>query len=514
MEANGGAIVLMERICKSFKEVQALKDVTFQLSAGEVRALVGENGAGKSTLVSILYGMFAATSGEITCFGRKLPRRWTSIQAIRIGIGMIHQHFSSAPAFTVLENVTLPLLRWSSLRPDWKSHEEKIAAIAEDCGFQLDLRERVESLSVGEKQQVEILKAIYQGARILILDEPTGALTPQQAGKLLRLLLDLKARGYSVILVTHKLEEAMAVCDTVTVLRNGLHVGTVQKAKTTAHEIARMMIERGYIVSVKDNAPPKERVPVLKVESLTVNGQGGGKALDGVSLTVDKGEIVGVAGVSGNGQSELAESIVGVAAAEGGRIELDGERIEMLDIRKRRKLGLGYIPEDRHVTGLILDMTLAENMLLDRLGLEPFAKRGLVRFKEVNRFAEEQMRAYKIKAPGTRALVGTLSGGNQQKVVLARAITASPKAIITCQPTWGLDFGATEFVRGELVEHARSGAGILLISSDLDELLELSHRIIVIFRGRIVASVARADVDIVELGLMMAGGPGKPAEKS
>lgn len=501
----GEPVVQMEHICKNFKTVQALNDVQFQLAAGEIRGLVGENGAGKSTLMNILYGMFSASSGSIKCFGRQLPAQWTSIQAIQNGIGMIHQHFSTVPVYTVLENVVLPTLKWSEITPNWKSCEQKVTALAKEYDFPLDMHSKVETLSVGEKQQLEILKALYQGARILILDEPTGVLTAQQAQNLLNFLIELKNRGFSVVFVTHKLEETMQVCDTITVLRNGRYIDTVLKSETSPQALAKMMVARDYIGTVENNEPPKEQTPILEVQGLCMCGRHGGTDLEHISFTVHKGEIVGLAGVSGNGQQDLVEALIGLSRMDSGSVKLEGREIGDWSIRKRRENGLGYIPEDRHHSGLVLELTVAENLILDKMGRAPFAKGGMVRPKEISQFASQCIRDYKVKTPGGREAVGNLSGGNQQKVVLARTITSNPKMIITCQPTWGLDFGATEFVRNKLVESARAGAGILLISSDLDELFELSHRLLVIYEGRITGVMDRKDVDLEQLGLMMTG---------
>ena len=502
---RGEAVVNMMHIHKRFKNVNALSDVSFGLHAGEVRALVGENGAGKSTLMNILYGMYSPTSGSIECFGESVPNRWTSIQAIARGIGMIHQHFSSVPAYTALENVVLPLLRWRDIRPDWVAHRRRIEALQTEYAFNLDLDQRVEDMSVGGKQQLEILKALYQGARILILDEPTGVLTPQQAANLFRFIAELKRKRYSVVMVTHKLEEAMEVCDTITVLRNGNHIDTVEKKNATPHALARMMIERDYIVTISRNPLPKVRKPVLAVNGLTVKGADGKPALDQVSFEVNSGEILGIAGVAGNGQEALATAIVGLRDVDQGSIVLEGRDITKSGVRKRKEQGIGYIPEDRHRSGLVLQMTVAENLILDRLGAAPFSKYGFISLKRVTENSDGCIGRYRIKTPGSQESVVNLSGGNQQKVVLARAITANPKIMVTCQPSWGLDFGATEFVREELVAHAASGTGVLLISSDLSELIELSHRILVLFGGKIVGSMDHADINLEKIGMMMAG---------
>ncbi len=504
-ERFGPAVVEMAHIHKSFKEVHALVDVPFTLRAGEVRALVGENGAGKSTLMNILFGMYSFDSGLMKIFGKPVEGKWTSINAIHSGIGMIHQHFSSVACFTVLENVMLPALTWKDLKRDWATESVKIKQIIAEYNFELNINDCVETLSVGQKQQLEILKALYLGAKILILDEPTGVLTPQQAENLLNFLLVLKAKGLSVVMVTHKLEEALQVCDSISVLRAGRHVGTVLKEDTNLQDLARMMIERDYIVTTEGHQPVQGRKPVLEVKDLSVKNEGGTYALDHATFTLYEGEILGVAGVSGNGQTELAEALVGLTQPSEGTVSLEGRCIDRQSIKERRLNGLGYIPEDRHRTGLVLPMSIAENIILDRLTEPPFAKGLMARHQVISEFANQAIREYRIKTPHEKVPAGNLSGGNQQKVVLARTISARPKVIIACQPTWGLDFGATDYVRERLLQAAENEAGVLLISSDLDELLELSNRILVICHGRIMGCLDRDKIDIEQLGMMMVG---------
>jgi len=505
MSGAAAPAVEMRGISKSFGEVLALDRIDFTLQAGEVRALVGENGAGKSTLMNILYGMYSADEGEIRLWGKEIAQPWSPREAIQAGIGMIHQHFALIPNHTVLENIVMPVLTWRHISPPWKTYEQQVTKICQEYHFEINLRARVEDLSMGERQQVEILKALYQGARVLILDEPTSVLTPQQTEALLKFLLVLKERGHSVVLVTHKLDEAMQVSDRITVLRGGKLIGTIERKDATPQKIARMMVERDWIARLE--APElKEDAPViLNVRDLTLKNEHGHKVLNGVTFQVRAGEIVGVAGVAGNGQVELSEALVGLRKAEHGLIEIEGSNITRYSVCRRRQAGLVYIPEDRHHRGVVLDMSISENIVLNAVSEPPYSRWGLLQQRTITACAEEAIRSYSIKTPGCNVPVGHLSGGNQQKVVMARTMLMNPKVIIACQPSRGLDFNATEYVRKKLLESAENGIGVLLISSDLDEILELSHRILVIFRGEIVGSFTRGNVDLDELGLLMAG---------
>ncbi|GAB6172847.1 ABC transporter ATP-binding protein [Paradesulfitobacterium aromaticivorans] len=498
-------VIEMLSINKSFGSVLALDDVTFTLGAGEIRALVGENGAGKSTLMNILYGMYRQDSGRIFIQGSEVPAKWSPRLAIEKGIGMIHQHFSLIANHTVLENIVMPTLKWRDIFPQWKKAEQEITKIIAEYGFQVRLRDRVETLSIGEQQQVEILKALYQGAKVLILDEPTGVLTPQQAESLLKFLVNLKNRGYSVVLVTHKLAEAMEICDNITVLRGGKHVDTVSKLATTPQEIARMMVDRDWITPLRSQELPAGAEPVLEATGLTVNDENGQVQLEDVSLTVAAGEILGVAGVAGNGQNELAETLVGLHHPRSGDLRMGGQNITKWSVGKRRLAGMGYIPEDRHTVGMVSEMSVAENLVLDMVNQEPYSRYGFVQSRVIDEKASEAIRAYTVKTNSADTPIGNLSGGNQQKVIMARTMLGNPKLIIACQPTRGLDFTATEYVHKKLLESAQNGVGVILVSSDLDELLELSHTVIVMYHGKVVGRFRRDEVDLDRLGLMMAG---------
>lgn len=510
-EAEGGvslqhlsSAVVMEGISKNFGNVQALDKVSFVLEPGEVRALVGENGAGKTTLMNILCGVYRLDEGTIRVWDKDVTQNWSPSLSISKGIGIIHQHFTLIPNHTVLENIVRPTLKWRDLTPQWKMFEEQIEELCAQYHFQIKLKTRVESLSMGEKQQVEILKALFQGIKILILDEPTSVLTPQQTESLLEFLLQLRQQGHSIVLVTHKLLEAEAVCDKITVLRGGKHVGTVRKEDTTLQEIARMMVDRDWITPTKEIKPPEGRRVVLSSSGLEVENEGA-VVCDNLSIAIGAGELVGVAGVAGNGQIELAEALVGLRRPTKGAILLDGVNINKWGIDKRRLAGIGYIPEDRHKHGIVTAMSIAENLVFTNIGQSPFSHRGIIRPRSINNWAEEVIKEFNIKTENHLTPAGYLSGGNQQKLILARVLSSNPRVIVACQPTRGLDFSTTEYVRGKIVESVSNGMSILLISSDLDEILELSHRIVVMFKGKIVGEFKREEVDLDQLGLMMAG---------
>ncbi len=497
--------VKMQGICKSFGPVRALQDVALRLECGEIRALVGENGAGKTTLMNILYGMYKPDRGRIWVWGEEVGRDWSPGQAIARGIGMIHQHFSLIPAHTVLENVVMPRLTWGKVLPRWHEHRRALEELAAQYGFSLRLDSLVESLSVGEQQQVEILKLLYQGARLLILDEPTAVLTPQQIDALLQLLLVIKSQGYTVVLITHKLSEAMAVSDSITVLRGGRLVATLPREGTTAQEVAKLMVNRELVVSGTAATERPQQECVLEVRDLVVEHENGKRSVDGVSLTVRAGEIVGIAGVAGNGQSELAEALVGIRRATSGSILINGADVTDRSVRSRKRAGMGYICEDRHLNGMFPDMSVAHNLVMEHVDLPPFSSYGLLRHRRIQEAAREAIEAYDIRTPGPEVPMGNLSGGNQQKVVLARALATKPRILVACEPTRGLDLAATAYVRRKLAGCAAEGIGVLLISSELEELLELSHRILVMFRGRIVGEVRREDFDVERIGLLMTG---------
>ena len=501
-----GEAVRLEGIRKSFGSVTALADVTLALAAGEVRALLGENGAGKSTLMSVLYGIVRPDAGRIVVGGEDVTAHWSTRRAIAHGVGMIHQHFSLVGEHSAVENVILPTLGWRDVILDRAGHHRRVAQLAAEYGFDLPLDAPVETLAVGQRQQVEILKLLYQGARVLILDEPTSVLTPQQTDTLLAMLRRFGSRGHSVVLITHKLPEALAVADRITVLRQGVHVATIERRDATLEEVARMMVAESVGPARRPGAAPRDET-VLELRDLAVRLDGH-RAVDGVSLSVRAGEVVGVAGVAGNGQSELAEAILGTRRAAAGEVRLAGIDVTLRSIGERRGFGLALIPEDRQALGMVPAMSVADNLLLGRIGEPRFARSGVLQRGAIDRHATAQLRAYDIRAGSVAAPMGTLSGGNQQKVVLSRELGRDPRMIVACEPSRGLDLAATAYVRERLVESAAAGSGVLLVSSDLEELMALCHRIVVMFRGRIAGALAAADYSAERLGLMMAGAGG------
>jgi ABC-type uncharacterized transport system ATPase subunit len=497
--------IMMENITKTFGKLIALDKVSFNLKSTEIRALVGENGAGKSTLMNILYGVYSADSGSIILDGKQAPDNWNPNIAIANGIGMIHQHFSLIYPHTVLENIVMPTLRWTDFKPQWKKYEQIVEGLMKKYHFSVDLDARIENISIGERQQVEILKALYQGARVLILDEPTSVLTPQQAESLLEFLVELRAKGYSVVLVTHKLQEAMAISDKTTILRGGKHIATVETKDTSIKEIAKMMVDRNLSTSLNSGKRKVISKRVLQLKNITVENKDKKVVVDDVSFDIGEGEIVGIAGVAGNGQTELAETIVGLRQINSGELIYRDRKINKWNVAKRRAEGIGFIPEDRLEKGMVGEMTLKENLILDCMEREPYSHNGIVRHKEVEAAGDNAIETFNVKAGGCHVKMETLSGGNQQKVVLARTLMGNPRVIIACQPTRGLDFSATNFLRTKLIESAQKNLGVLVISSDLDELMELADRIVVMFRGKVVGDVKRDEVDLQKLGLMMAG---------
>lgn len=497
--------IRMENINKRFGNVNALENVSFDLVPGEIRALVGENGAGKSTLMNILYGMYHQDSGSIFAGDEKASDKWSPSMAITKGIGMIHQHFSLIYSHSVLENIVMPTLKWSDFKPDWNAYEKRINELQNEYFFNLKLGEKVENLSIGERQQVEILKALYQGAKVLILDEPTGVLTPQQADALLKFLLNLKSKGFSVVIVTHKLNEAMQISDKITVLRGGRHISTIETSKTSIPEVARMMVDREMAANTGKTNSGEFKDIVLKIENMIVEDENKKAVVDNISFSVGSGEIVGIAGVAGNGQIEMAEAIAGLKSVKNGKVLLEGTSIVDWNIEKRRYAGIGFIPEDRHEKAMVGEMSIAENLVLDCIRKKPFSVKGTIQHKTIRENAELAIKDFNVRALNGAAPIRNLSGGNQQKVVLARTLMEGPKVIVACQPTRGLDFSATEYLREKLIESAENNVGVLLISSDLDELLQLSDRIIVMCHGSITGDVKREDVDLDTLGLMMTG---------
>jgi ABC-type uncharacterized transport system ATPase subunit len=489
--------VEMQGICKRFGFVVANDNIDFELAQGEIHALLGENGAGKTTLMRILYGLYHADSGEIRVNGQ--PAHITSPRdAITLGLGMVTQSFALVPTLSVAENVVLGYNK--SFQLDMENACQDVARSAARFSLEVDPVAIVRHLSVGQKQRVEILKALHRGARVLILDEPTAVLVPQEVEALFETLKRLQKEGLSVIFISHKLNEVMAISDRVTVLRDGRVVGTVHAADTNQAQLAQMMVGRATF-GVKKKDVTHAGKPALRLENLSARDDKGLLALKNISLSVNASEILGLAGVSGNGQTELSQVLSGVRKAAGGRIIVDRQDLTEATPTQIALAGVGRIPEDRH-SGIVADLTVAENLALEHLN--EFTRAGTLDRQGMLRHSEELIQEYQIKArPTDRAR--TLSGGNMQKMILARVLSRQPRVVIAAQPTRGLDVGATEYVRSKLLEQRARGAAVLLISEDLDEVLALSDRIAVIYEGEIVGLLPTAEATPERLGLMMCG---------
>jgi len=498
-------IVEMNNIRKSFPGVVACDDINFQVRKGEIHALLGENGAGKSTLMNILFGLYQQDQGEILLRGEKVNIVNPNV-ANDLGIGMVHQHFKLVHNFTVTENIILGIEPVRALMVNTRSASARIKDLSERYGLNVDPDAKIEDVSVGMQQRVEILKMLYRDAEILIFDEPTAVLTPQEVQDLIKIMHNLIDEGKTIILITHKLREIMAVADRCTVIRWGKVVGTVCVSDTSEEKLAEMMVGRKVLFDLnKKEAHPADEI--LKIEDLSVKNSSGMLSLKNFSLGVRCGEIVGLAGVDGNGQSELVETIIGLRRPESGSIILNGLDICNLSTRKRIETGMAHIPEDRHKHGLVLDYTVQENLILKNYYLEPFSRRGLIDWDYVYTHAERVIKDFDVRAgQGAEASARSLSGGNQQKAIVGREIDGNPNLLIAVQPTRGLDVGAIEYIHQRLLEQRDQGKAVFMISLELDEILDLSDRIAVIYNGELVGIVNAAETDENEIGLMMAGG--------
>ncbi len=499
----GEVILEMRNITKRFPGVVANRRISFELRAGEIHAILGENGAGKTTLMSILFGLLQPDEGEIYVRGRKVTFR-SPLDAINLGIGMVHQHRKLVPAHTVIENIILGHPRAGKVL-NLRRAEEEVAALAERYGFNVDLRARVWQLSEGEKQAVEILKALYRGAKILILDEPTSALTPRETERLLESIETMARKGLGIVpFITHKLPMVLAISDRVTVLRQGEVVARLETKDATEQLLAKKMVGREVIFDIK--RPQVELgKPVLQVENLSALNDKGVVALKGVSLTIREGEILGIAGVSGNGQRELAEVLAGLRPAIGGRILFDGKDITNASILDRWRMGIGYIPAERTEVGSIGEFSLVENVMMNFYFDESISRRGVLEYEGVRRLTKQLIIEFGVSTPGLEAKARTLSGGNLQKIILARVMARRPRLLIAALPTQGLDIGATEFVRKKILEAKKHKAAILLISEDLDEVLALSDRVAPIYEGEIMGIIPAEEAKKEEVGAMIAG---------
>jgi simple sugar transport system ATP-binding protein len=510
---SAAAAIELIGIEKRFGAVHANKNINLVVHKGTIHGIIGENGAGKSTLMSILYGFYSADSGEIRVAGNPVAIR-TSQDAIGVGIGMVHQHFMLVDNFTVLENVLLGVEGGTLLSAGEAKVRKALKQLADDYELDVDPDMLVEDLPVGLQQRVEILKALYRGAEVLILDEPTGVLTPAEADHLFRILGTLKAQGKTIILITHKLREIMAVTDAVSVMRRGEMVATVKTAETSPEELAELMVGRRVLLHVDkgDAHPAEER---LRVENLTFKDKWGVARVDNVSLSVRAGEIVGIAGVSGNGQSELLECLAGLERATSGRMVLMGEVIDPTaeaDPGAMRDRGLAHVPEDRHHMGLVLAFEENENSILGYHRASQYGTGPLHDLDAIRADAAEKIKKYDIRPDNPRLRTANFSGGNQQKIVLAREMERDPKVLLVGQPTRGVDIGAIEFIHKQLIAMRDQGKAILLVSVELDEIRSLADRILVMFAGRIVGEVSPEATE-GEIGLLMAGVTAKDSVK-
>ena len=497
-------VVEMRDIVKDFPGLRANDHITLQLKKGEVHALLGENGAGKSTLMSILFGLYRADEGQILVKGKEVQITNPNV-ANELGIGMVHQHFKLVHNFTVTENIVLGLEPRKGVTMDLKSAAARIAELSRQYGLEVDPNAKIEEISVGMQQRVEILKMLYRDAEVLIFDEPTAVLTPMEIRELIAIMKNLISEGKSIILITHKLKEIKEVADRCTIIRRGRHIATVDVAATSEQEMAEMMVghEISFVIDKEEKTPGD---PVLQIEDLSVKNSHGSLGLRDFSLTVRGGEIVGIAGVDGNGQSELVEAITGLRRAEKGKILLNGEEITHETIARRIRRGVSHIPEDRQKRGLVLDYTVEENMVLEVYGQRPFSKHGLLNKHAIHDYAARIADDFDVRAgEGVLSRAGSLSGGNQQKAIIGREIEKQPVLLIAVQPTRGLDVGSIEYIHKRIVEQRNLGRAVLLVSLELDEVLQLSDRIVAINAGQVIGEVLAKDTDENEVGLMMAG---------
>ena len=495
-------LLRLDNIVKTFPGVVANDHVSLEVKKGEIHCLLGENGAGKTVLMSILYGLYTPDSGQIYYNGQPLRIR-SPKDAINQHIGMVHQHFMLVPTLTVAENIILGQYPFWHVFRDMEKVSERIQQLSRERGLQVDPEALISSLSVGEQQRVEILKALYHGAELLILDEPTAVLTPQETGQLLSLLHSLAGQGMTIIFITHKLEEVMQVSERVTVLRDGKVVATVNTKETNPRELAHMMVGRDVLMEL----PRKPAQPggcVLEVSGLTVVNERGLTAVKNVSFSVRTGEIVGIAGVSGNGQSELALALSGLLPTVHGEIRLCGEPIKLTTHLLNRG-GLAHIPEDRIKMGIILPFTVAENLIVHEHSDEPYSHNGFLSFRRIAEHAQGLVDKFDIRTSDVENEIEHLSGGNQQKLVVARELDRKPRFLLVNQPTRGIDVGATEFVLQQMLDQRDAGTGILLISTELEELFAVADRILVMYEGQIVGEMPADRNRLEEVGLMMAG---------
>ncbi|AGY38453.1 ABC transporter ATP-binding protein [Streptococcus ilei] len=502
-------VIEMREITKIFGEFVANDKINLELRKGEIHALLGENGAGKSTLMNMLAGLLEPTSGEIVVNG-KSEKLDSPSKAASLGIGMVHQHFMLVEAFTVAENIILGSEVTNKGVLDLKKANADILELSERYGLAVDPTAKVEDISVGAQQRVEILKTLYRGADILIFDEPTAVLTPAEILELMDIMKALVKEGKSIILITHKLDEIRAVADRVTVIRRGKSIQTVSIEGATNKDLAEMMVGRSVsFVTEKEEAQPKE--VVLQISDLVVNENRGVPAVKELSLDVRAGEIVGIAGIDGNGQSELIQAITGLRKVKSGSIKIKGQEVVGFSPRKITEMNVSHVPEDRHRDGLVLEMMLSENIALQTYYKEPLSKNGVLNYNQINSYARKLMEEFDVRAANEIVPASALSGGNQQKAIIAREVDRNPDLLIVSQPTRGLDVGAIEYIHKRLIAERDKGKAVLVVSFELDEILNLSDRIAVIHDGKIQGIVKPSETNKQELGILMAGGEIKEA---
>jgi len=509
------AIIETRKLTKKFGNFTANSEIDLSVAEGEIRAIIGENGAGKSTLMNMLYGILEPTSGEILYKGSpvqiKSPR-----DAISLGIGMVHQHFKLSPSLTIYENIVLGTERVKEYKLgkktikgfliDEKREKAEIQALVDKFNFNLDINAKVSDISVGAKQRVEILKMLYRDVDTLILDEPTAVLIPQEVEDLIRRLIDLKKAGKTIIIITHKLNEVKMCADNITVIRAGKVIGTVPNDdETTDEDLAEMMVGRSVLLRVKKSGKPRGEKIAYRVNGISAVDSEGKKLLNNISFNIHENEVVGIAGVEGNGQTELMQALTGTLEIKEGSIEIEGQDVTGLWPDELRKHSLGIVPEDRYRQGLCLDISVSNNLIAGYHGLKPYCVNGLMQKKKIMENMDEQVAAYDIRLGSKDPAVGSLSGGNAQKVIIAREFSRKPNVLLVSQPTRGVDIGAIEFIHNQVLKMRDEGTAVMVISSELSEVVGLSDRVLVMYHGEIVGSFRSDDVSFNELGLYMSG---------
>lgn len=495
--------VEMLNITKKYPGVIANNNVSLMVKQGEIHGLIGENGAGKSTIMKILYGMDEPDEGFVKLFGEEIKIKSPQM-AINLGIGMVHQHFMLMPNLTVLQNIILGRPPKKNFLIDNTAAKERINHIINKYELNVNLDAKISQISVGQKQRVEIIKALYRDAKILILDEPTAVLTPNETDKLMDILRKLKEQGCTIIFITHKLREVMAITDRVTVMRKGMVTGSSDTCDTNTKELSKLMVGREVDLTVKMNEyHPMDQV--LKVDKISALDKSGALALRQVSFDVKAGEIVGIAGVEGNGQTELIEVIAGMIKLENGEIILNGKKIKKYSIRRRREMGMSHIPEDRLKVGVSKECTIKDNIILGRYYQKPYCKNGIIDNRKLYQFSEKLCKDFLVKTPDSSYKLNTLSGGNMQKVIFAREVETNPNLLIAAQPTRGVDIGAIEYIHNRIAQLRDEGKAVLLVSAELDEILALSDRIFVMYEGEITAEFKRGDPGLSQIGMYMMG---------